>query len=441
MRPSIPLVVLLGLLVSGYGPRSVTSGGKVVKWSLPVKVHLECDLEVRDKDVTALVDEGLSQWVELADSNVTFSQESLGVNVDTDNVCCFLFDSSACPSGPTNDGKNPIIIDDDGSIIAKFFGSGNRFTTLGFAAIINFETSSGEAVKGEAVFNAACLAGVELDGCKEAGLSFSESDFTSFIVHEIGHFLGLNHSQVNLDEASDDDTSNDSNITTMFPFFIQGNGSNFKTPERDDAIGLAVLYPTDEFSGKYFTVSGTVLDDNGQTEFACANLVARNTASSLARSDAISFVSGQLCPDGVFDTSCDGDYQIRGLDPNQSYKITAEPIDSDFRNSSGIPPCEGGGEQPTFTTQTTTPTFNNSAGSTTSGVNFTLANTSSNVNSGLTVGSLDISLTDRSDNRGVSEEILAIEAKTQSDDCPSSSETLVCGDSDSGGCSLLPIRR
>ncbi len=432
------LCLLLSPGLDAYGPRSVTAMGHVVKWSLPVRIDLECDLDVRGKDVTALIDEGLSRWADLSESNLSYDRQRLGVDVNADNVCCYLYDSSACPSGPRSDGKNPIVIDDDGTVVAKFFGTGNQFVTLGFAAIVTFDSSTGAAAKGEAVFNAACLQGVAMEGCQLLGLSFSDDDFTSFIVHEIGHFLGLNHSQVNLDEADDADTSNDDKITTMYSFFIQGNGANFKTPERDDAMGLAFLYPEESFAGSTFTVSGTVRDDDGTSGFACANLVARNTDPNQTRTDAISFVSGQLCPNGVFDDSCDGDYSIQGLNPSQSYTVEVEPIDASFRNSSGIPPCEGSGQQPTFDEQTYNSNVNTGGGSTVSGIDFTLANTSGNVNS-LSVGGLDNFSLAGFDAASVEERILEVELKTETDSCVEADGSCEnSSSSGSGGCVLIP---
>lgn len=420
--------------VQAYGPRSVTSTGKTVKWELPVRLDIESDLSVRDKDVSGLLDVGLKMWSDVSEANLSYSKQDLGVAVDADNVCCYLYDTSACPKGPLTDGKNPIVIDDDGTVVAKFFGTSNRYTTLGFAAVISYDSDTGKAVKGEAVFNAACLSGVALSDC--GSLSFSDDDFTSFIVHEIGHFLGLNHSQVNLDEADDSDTSNDDKITTMYPFFIPGNGSNFKTLEKDDKVGLAFLYPAGNFSSSTFTIQGTVFDTNGTTEFACANLIARNADSSKTRSDAVSFVSGQMCTGGAFDKSCDGDYEIQGLDPTASYQVTVEAINKDIRGASGIPPCEGSGDQPTFTKQTLSGSTNAAAGATASSINFTLSGTSGNVNS-LAVLASDVPEDDSLGESVSSDSILAIEAKSATDSCSSSSTKDTDSSNSGGSCALL----
>lgn len=343
------------------GPRGVTDSGKPIKWpSMPVRVDLESDLSVRGKDVEALVDDALSQWDGVTEANVSFDLHDLGTAVDNTNACDFFFDVVACPDGPVSDGTNPLVIDEDGELVSDFFGAAAKFTTLGFASIIGSDPSSGNAIKGEAVFNAACLNGVEINpGCSSAGLSFSDDDFTSFIVHEMGHFLGLDHSQVNLDEATDSDASNDNLITTMYPRFLIGNGANFKTPEKDDRVGLAQLYPASNFAATHWSIEGVALNASGSTEIQCANLVARNVADP--KIDAVSALSGDFSPAGT----ADGSFVILGLTPGESYTLDFEAIESTSLGASGYTPCRGtSGEPrpPSIASFTSTDTFTESAG-------------------------------------------------------------------------------
>lgn len=355
-------VVFISKPLEAIGPRSVTSDGTSVKWaSVPITLHLEADLTItkdsQSKDLTSLIQAALNQWVDLSESDVTFTLGSFGSSVDNTNACDVLYDATICPSGPTNDGKNPLVIDEDGSIMARFFGTGNKFKTLGFASIVSSNSSTGAAVRGEAVFNAACLKDFETTGCSSvSGLSsggFSDDDFTSFIVHEIGHFLGLDHSQVNLTEATDSDTSNNSLINTMFPVFVIGNGANFKTPDRDDQAGLAQLYANSTFSSNTWSMTGTVYNTDGTTGFQCANLVARRTDSS--RSNAISALSGEFSS-----SSTNGRYEISGLSPGVSYTIDVEPISSSATGASGYTPCLT--SPPQFTKFTSSGSFTSTAG-------------------------------------------------------------------------------
>ncbi|HSA59783.1 MAG TPA: hypothetical protein VLJ37_08880 [bacterium] len=357
------VVVLLSLSISSWaiGPRNVTDSGRAVKWpAMPVRVDLESDLDVRGKNVEPLVDEALSQWDGISEANVSFDLRDLGGSVDDSNVCDFVFDASACPGGPLGDGTNPLVIDEDGAIVSDFFGAAAKFTTLGFASIIGSDPASGNAIKGEAVFNAACLNGVEIQpGCGSAGLSFTDDDFTSFIVHEMGHFLGLDHSQVNLEEATDSDSSNDNLITTMYPRFLIGNGANFKTPEKDDRAGLAQLYPASNFASTTWSITGTVFNASGSAELQCANLVARNVADP--KNDAISALSGDFDPPGT----ANGEFVILGLTPGATYTIDFEPIDVSATGASGYTPCRGSSGEPAppqFASFTSTDTFTESAG-------------------------------------------------------------------------------
>ncbi len=357
------VVVLLSFSALSWaiGPRNVTDSGRPVKWSSqPVRVDLESDRDVRGKDVEALVNAALSEWDDVTEANISFDLRDLGVAVDHTNVCDVFFDPSACPGGPLTDGTNPIVIDEDGGIVSEFFDESSRYTVLGFASIMGSDPDTGAAIKGEAVFNAACLNGVEiLPGCAAAGLSFTDDDFISFIVHEIGHFLGLDHSQVNLEEATDADSGNDDLITTMYPRFLVGNGANFKTPEKDDRAGLAQLYPASGFASSTWSITGVVFNASGSAELQCANLVARNVDDP--KGDAISALSGDFDVPGT----ASGEFVILGLTPGETYAIDFEPIDPTATGASGYTPCRGSAGEPSppqFASFTSTDTFTESAG-------------------------------------------------------------------------------
>ncbi len=435
------IIFLWSPTASAIGPRGVSTTGQPVKWaSMPVTVDLESDLDVRGKDMSPLISEAMNAWVNLTESDVVFSQASLGVAVDGSNLCCFLYESSVCPnSGLLTDGKNPWVFDEDGEITSSFFGSGNKLTTLGFASIITSNAVTGAAIKGEAVFNVACLKGVESSGCAALGLSFTDDDVTSFMVHEGGHFLGLDHSQVNLKEATDNDPSNDNLITTMYPQFIIGNGANFKTPERDDQVGLAQLYPSTTFSSSTWTITGKVSNTDGKTGLQCANVIARNTANP--RVDAIAALSGDFAAAGVKN----GDYQVLGLQPGASYTLEVEPIGSKFTGASGYTPCRGtNGESapPQFTSQASQTTYTAAAGETKTGIDFTLSGVSALValldEEPAAIDIVNTSEAENAETRDIEDQIAAIELKSKWDSASCSSSATAAVTASSGGCSLIP---
>ena len=361
--------------VEAFGPNAVTDGGTVVKWSGAITYHLESDLEVRGKDVSTLVTDAINTWPAAANTSLSLSQGALGVAVDSSNVCTYLYDASACPSGPTNDGTNPIVISEDGDIIAQFFGESNKFSVLGFAGIVSFNSTSGAVAKGEGVFNAACLAGIESTGC--GTLSFSDDDFQAIVVHELGHFLGINHVDLNSEEAGSSTAADRAVVPTMYAFFTVGSGTYVKALEVDDQVAIAFLYPSGTFLSNKVKITGTVFDEDGTTEFQCANVIARSTASGASRSDALAFVSGMTSPAKTFD----GTYELY-VSPGQAYNIITAPISSSFTGSSGIIPCNGASgnpSAPTFDSQTHSQTPSGSGGEPVTGINFTLTNTNTNV--------------------------------------------------------------
>ncbi len=343
MKKSLFCLSLLLAASSSHaiGPRDVTDGGTAVKWAGgAVNVDVEQDVVVGSKNVSTLIDDALDAWDDLTQAELSITRRTLAADIDNTNVCDYLYASSACTTAPQNNGVNPLIIDEDGSITCRFFcdaaGARAQYIYLGFALISISNSTTGAAVKGGAVFNAACLSGQLESGCSTNHISgFSDDDFTSFMVHEMGHFLGLDHSQVNRTEAENGLSADDSLINTMFPTFITGNGANFKTPNTDDIAGIAQLYPSASFTSGTWSLSGVLYNTDGTTGIQCGNIVARNTLTS--RIDAISALSGDFAEPGV----TDGTFRLVGLTPGASYTLDVEAIGSAYRGASGYTPCRG----------------------------------------------------------------------------------------------------
>lgn len=383
------LLIVLGWVGPGalnaYGPNvlDATNDDGIVLWELPVVYDVESDLSLDDcgLSVAGFVEDAFTAWEAAPETNLTSTKRDLGVAVDSDNVCDYLFDVSKCPAGPSNgsgsDGVSPIVFDEDGLITAQFFGTGNRFSTLGFAGIIVSDNNTNRAIKGEGVINVSCYG----EGCAHplCSRTFTESDVRAFIQHESGHLLGLNHTQVNLgtDDAEFEQT--------MWAVFVPGTGDNIRSLNRDDAVGIAYLYPDSSLNDSFCTVMGTVRGEDG-AEFQCANIIARNTDSTGNQNllDAISFVSG-MEKKGSSAATGRGAFAIKGLAPSATYQIEVEPISKEgvlSQAASGIRPCNGGNGNPaapTFDEQTLSATVNCAAGETLTLADITLSNASENV--------------------------------------------------------------
>ncbi len=378
-------------VVGAYGPNVITPTG-IVKWNLPVVIDKEADESVCDSnvDLSTLINQAAAIWSGAPETGLTTTIQTINdggpVAVDENNFCDYITDAGACPLGGNINGPgqpngfNPVIYDETGAITDLFFGSNARFGTLGFAGIVVREENSNVAVKGEGVINLTCFADCANPGCNS--LSFSKADVLAFVTHEVGHFFGMNHTQVNFDQS---DTSF---ITTMFALFDPTSGADITTLERDDQIGVAFLYPNagNDLKDNFCSVTGILRDENGD-EFQCANVIARNTDPAKALNDARSFVSGGDKPGGSSQAGR-GRYTMHGLVPGETYDIIVQPIDRSGLlsfSSSGIVPCNGGQGNPAapgFTAVVADTVTCGDAGDTLTVADLTLSNTTGNVSAG-----------------------------------------------------------
>jgi hypothetical protein len=171
--------------------------------------------------------------------------------------------------------------------------------------------------------------------------------FKATIVHELGHLVGLDHAQINLNCLTSAPCSPEdlAGVPTMFPVLLDASQATLRT---DDRAALSVLYPASNFSSTTGRIQGHVLFSDGQTPAQGYNVIARLVSDP--RRTAVSCVSGFLFTAGAGnplvpgtgndtnlfhgsrDQSLIGYYDIAGLPPG-SYTIEVEGI-----NNSGSKP-------------------------------------------------------------------------------------------------------
>lgn len=250
-------------------------------------------------------------WQNVPTTTINFRDAGvLSVDVDSSNYKSYIdrFD----------DGINPVVFDNDGSIIRKMFGANAENSILGFAGssfgIAPRDSSYGFYVESQAVMNGKLMS------------FYSNLQNKSTFVHEFGHLIGLDHSQINAGFAGNGNQLDDRFIPTMFPTSTD-NDTALVSLNPDDIAAVSSLYPAGSFAGSTGTITGSVTRYGGSVVRG-ANVIAISTTDSLW--NQVSTVTDYL-------VRRNGSYAIPGLTPG-SYWVKIEPINARFMGGSSVGP-------------------------------------------------------------------------------------------------------
>jgi hypothetical protein len=315
---------------SAGGPLIVTKNGTPYAWDTSRPVTFTPDQgklgSLANADAVALTNELFQVWASVPTSTIRLEQAGeLDTDVTAANVLDFL--------NTVPDTINPIIFDTDGSITDALIGPGARLFVLGFAGPARVQDDHIEQSLG-------VLNGLWIDGQQKpiANPEVPLARFRTVFVHEFGHFIGLDHSALNAQEALDGDATNDDVVPTMFPQLVSDKQA---TPHLDDIAALSTLYPTPEFVATTGVIRGRVLFPDG-SQFQGADVIARNVDDP--RRMAVSSVSGFLHTGstrgsdfGSHDPPLLGFYELSGLPPGK-YTVEISSINSSFRGGSSVGP-------------------------------------------------------------------------------------------------------
>lgn len=344
------LLFLLGFFLTarlswGGGPLFINASGEPAAWdnASAVSYHPETgtcatftNAEMLDK-----IETNISAWTDVSGVLLTFTAVTGEIgSVDSTNYTDFY--SASVGDTAAEDGFNPVIFDDDGEIVDDLFGLGNKVSILGFAGADSFSDDGTEILSGEALFNCFCQADNPNDdtgACADAEVVFTEDDLDFTMVHEFGHMIGLDHTQVNesLISTCDPEVADDcDSLPTMFPVSV--DPADQITPSRDDEIALLALYGDGLWEGSFCTMTGSVTDSDGN-DLRCADVQAETDDPA----DTVALVSGVYAvTDDLECLSGCGDFILRGIDPAKHYTITVKPVDPFWVGGSGINPCLNG---------------------------------------------------------------------------------------------------
>lgn len=265
--------LVLTLIVLGMAASTATAATRLtyfmngkpvaIEWpasSFPITFHVARELPARLPQVTALIPQAFSSWQAVASSTLQFQDGG-------------LIDALA-----GKDGRNVITVND------------TLFADNGFLAYTTtwFDENNGRIIESD----------IQIDA-KAAG---NGTNLEALIQHEIGHFLGLDHSAVL--------------SSVMYPYVCSDNMGL----DSDDRIGIANIYPRSSAKPLGGVLRGEVRDDHGGV-FGVQVVALSREGSPVATT--------------LTDTG--GRFELLGI-PDGAYSLYAEPLDGPVQstNFSGI---------------------------------------------------------------------------------------------------------
>jgi hypothetical protein len=315
----IILLSLTAVVSHAAGPLFLegTNGTTPVRYSNPI-IAMNFDLDMLEIVTTnaesdALVLDAFNLWNSVATSTINLMQGAdLPSDIDISNYDTYIPAGIGAPI-PADDGLNPVIYDTNGEIIDTFFGVNQSDEIAGFAASVFF-IGTATYNEGFAVINGKNIGQTQLQT-------------TLIVAHEIGHFIGLDHSLVDIEEVLLVDTCtseiNKNKYPLMYPVVCRNNMSLHS----DDVISVSTLYPSADINQQLGQITGNFLQDDANNNIAIlgANIWIENTVTL----DTYSVVSDYLANGtGFFSLYL----------PPGNYTLHANSMDPSFFGGSGVGP-------------------------------------------------------------------------------------------------------
>jgi hypothetical protein len=243
--------------------------------------------------------------------------------------------TAALVFGPDNGGGLHVIYDavpsgtaGQGKIMKDFFGAPP--TVLGIASPEFADETTGIITEGWMILNS-----------QQRWVGDDQLlNFAGVFTHEMGHAINLAHSQTNGAIYFSNDTRGPKSCTTlpyptvvtkndvetMYPFAnvkpVTGNGVEQSTVEQsDDNASISNLYPSADYRQSTGSISGRILQTDGQTGITGVNVIARNLSDPYV--DAVSAMSGDFVRVAAGN---DGSYTLTGLTPGAQYAVYTDLI-------------------------------------------------------------------------------------------------------------------
>ncbi|MBI2092215.1 MAG: hypothetical protein HYT75_04390 [Deltaproteobacteria bacterium] len=232
-----------------------------------------------------------------------------------------------------------IVLDVDGSIIDKAAGGeGAKKSILGLSDPLR-DKDSNRYEGGTLVLNGLFLDGEKSDDNPE---DVTNVKFAATILHEVGHILGLDHSQPQhaVLGSSIDIAQVPEGVTTMYPKLLDiappADDAQYDL-HVDDVVAISSLYSSGDFDSKFCMIKGSIENEKG-VPYQGINVIAYSNEANQMYNDARMFVSGALYPA----ETKNGDYVLAGIAPCRPYKVIYEAVYDEFQSyKGGINPYDG----------------------------------------------------------------------------------------------------
>jgi len=297
-------------------------------------------------------------WEDVSTSNIRFQNAGPIQNVGAyqggavNSAAKFNAVDGSCGNGL----QSPIVFDADGSLFTQL---GLDADVIGFAGPCSVDLGTGHITAAEAVLN-----GKWIDN-NRSNRELTDNQFDETFVHEFGHFIGLDHSQISVAVLGQppDHCSVDllAALPVMFPFAHCQARADASLPilSADDQAWISMLYPEttndppnkhERFDQKYGVISGKVVFSDAQSLAQGVNVLAEDSNGS--NSLKFSVVSGYLFtgnPGQSVTGTNDGDGGLGSHDQSLigtfdipakpgTYTLRLEPIFPEFVGGSGVGP-------------------------------------------------------------------------------------------------------
>ncbi|HEX5424178.1 MAG TPA: hypothetical protein VFW94_11565 [Candidatus Acidoferrales bacterium] len=371
---ALSLLVATGISVAG-GPLNVTGPaatmpGQPFVWNSSSPIRYTVDggpLSVNPSGQTIIGNaqgvarvESLFQNWEVSTDAISFSYAGVISGIaggDVKAIQDFNTVQGSCNAGT----QSPVIFDANGSLTEAL---GMDPLVIGFTSPCKLDMQAGHILSALIVMNGEFQDGVSSPN--SGNYELDADQFDQAITHEMGHFAGLDHSQINLDLFQSGAVGNCNldelaGLPLMFPVqFCQSRKSaGLPILAPDDVAWISKLYPSSTYAANYGTISGFVFFSDGITHVQGVNVIARqvddpNTPEDESRRVAFSVVSGFLFTAdpgqaitgnntngsayGSRNPAMIGYYEIPV--PPGTYTVETENIDASFVGGSSVGPLD-----------------------------------------------------------------------------------------------------